>query len=539
MNPDNPSQTPVTPPQTPEPAASAPTTPVASSWSMDGVSPAPVISQPVAEPAPVVSITPDTFSTPDPTLPENLASAQPAAPIEPPTPPQPPVVPAASAGGFTADFTTPTPAESKSRNTQVVTGKKPRRFIKVLLLMIIVLLVVGGGAAAAYFAVIVPNKPSSIWADALTNSGKGYDALSNYATTTKSSKGMVATGSFSFTGSVVADGSFTSTSEGVNSESTGSLSVAGLKVGLEARTIKSTASTPDLYIKADGLQGLGTLLGDGDPTLTNVLNGVNNQWYVIDHSLLDQYQSSASIAPKISASDVNALLKSIGTTSKQYVFTSDAKNMAVVVKQNVGKETQDGINVYHYKIGLNGPNTQAYIAAICNDYKNSTISTVISKSLTYLPPVTCQSPASIKVDTSSTVDAWVDLHTRLVHKLRFTDKTDKSNFLEISQNYTGGDTFPFGLAFQSGSGTSATSTSIQMTLNTKTNTFTLTGTSVSSDAKGTKGNFKLNVSPSDKPLIVSAPTGAKTIVQLLNDLGIPSSLSSLSQSALPTATQTF
>src|SRR3546814_6832694 len=54
-------------------------------------------------------------------------------------------------------------------------------------------------------------------------------------------------------------------------------SAAGLKIGFDVRTLKSSSQTPDLYFKLTGLQGLGGLLGGNSAELTSVINGINNQ----------------------------------------------------------------------------------------------------------------------------------------------------------------------------------------------------------------------------------------------------------------------
>jgi len=81
-----------------------------------------------------------------------------------------------------------------------------------------------------------------------------------------------------------------------------------------------------------------------------------------------------------------------------------------------------------------------------------------------------------------------------------------------------------------------------MTLNTKTNTFSLSGTIQSGSKTAESGSFKVDIAPSSKPVTVVAPTGAKSIIQLFTDLGLPTTLSGLGASYnIPTTstTQTF
>src|SRR6266404_1301710 len=207
-----------------------------------------------------------------------------------------------------------------------------------LLILVLTPLLLLGGSAAAYFGYVLPNKPANVWAKALTNTGKGYDKLSQYAQSQfgGTSKGVAIKGTYKISGAVAADGSFEGNSDGDNGEFTASLSATGVKVNLDTRIIKSATSSPDIYFKADGIQGIGTLFGGAGSQYEKALNGINGNWYFIDHSLFDQYAKGANTSLQVSQSDVKSVLNAIGDASKQNVFTSDESKMAFKVKQNVG-----------------------------------------------------------------------------------------------------------------------------------------------------------------------------------------------------------
>jgi hypothetical protein len=420
--------------------------------------------------------------------------------------------------------------------------KSPRRFrpSKKIALVLAVLILLGGGSAAAYFGYFVPNKPPNVWRTALTNTGKGYDKLSQYATTKKDSKGLSTKGSFKFGGILASDGAFSGLSDNKNGQFSGSVSAAGLKINYEVRAINSTGNTPDIYFKINGVQGLGSLVGgyvdeSEKATITKALNGLNGQWYFIDHTLFDQFSQGTNTDFQISSKDVNEILKAVGDASKQYLFTNDNTKMAIVVKQYVGKEKQDGNNVYHYKVGVNKDNLQAYNKALCNNLAKTKLFKLFSgdSSSGDVDLIKqCQDSTGLdKVNTSQTADAWVDLHTKLIHKIRFTQKNNSGNYVDISQNYKGGDEFPFSLAFHdqssvdsgissSGSKPETSSGLINMKLNTKTNTFTMDANFATTGSANAKGTFNLTVTPNNQTVKVNKPVGAKTIIELLNDLGL-------------------
>lgn len=415
------------------------------------------------------------------------------------------------------------------------------KFPKRLAPILIILLVLGGGSAAGYFGYYLPNKPENIWSTALTNTGKGYDKLSQYATTTKNIKGLSMKGSFKFSGAVATDGSFDGSSEGGNSELTGNISAVGLKVAVDLRTIANNGNSPDIYFKVNGLEGLGNLFGVSDPTYATALNGLNNQWYVIDHTLFDQFAKGSNSSLQLNNQDVSSILKAVGDASKQYVFTNDEKKMAFKVSKAVGKEKMDGRNTYHYKVAVNKANLKAYINALCGNLKKSKLGKIFSSSdQNFEQTVGCtqaQSDAA-KLNESDTADVWVDLHTKLIHKVRFSDKTNPSSYFDIAQDYQGGDNFPFSLGFSDGQGKSTTSGSVKMSLNMKTNVFTLNGDLKSSGDSSESGTFSLSIAPSTAAVKVSAPTGAKNILQLLNDLGIPQIYGGVQSSAKDTERKT-
>ncbi len=267
--------------------------------------------------------------------------------------------------------------------------------------------------------------------------------------------------------------------------------------------------------------------------MTTALNGINGQWYVIDHSLFDQFAAGSNSKLQVSSADVSSVLNAIGSASKQYVFTSDTNKMVVEDKQNVGKETRGGRSVYHYKVGVNQANLKAYLNALCTDLKASKLKDIVpttGSDASFDCSSWQQSAAS--TDTSGTADAWVDVHTKLISEVRFSDKNGDGNYFDIGQNYTGGSIYPFTISFQSkGDDGTTTTGSFKLSLDTSANTVSLSGSVQSGGSDGENGSFSLSVKPNNAPVTVTAPAGAKTIVQLLTDLGVPSTLD---DSATPT-----
>ena len=400
---------------------------------------------------------------------------------------------------------------------------------KKVLIPVLAFLVLMGGGAAAYFGYYVPNKPENIWKTALTRTGKGYDKLSDYAVGQFQSKnsGIKLDGNFKTSGMFAADGTLSGSSDQDNGEFIGSLSAGGLKIDGDLRLIKSSTSTPDVYFKVNGLQGLGDLLGSfGVPQqYVSQVNGLNNKWYFIDHSLFNQLSGSDSSSLQITSADVKSVLKAIGDAGKQNIFTSDPNKMAFTVKTQVGKEKRDGRSAYHYLATVDKDNLKAYVNNLCNNLKNSNLKKFFNNdSQQVYDSIGCGTAASSvdKFDATRTADVWVDLHTKLIHAVRITDPNHKTNYFEVGQDYQGGSKFPFDLKFHSQDQGVTYDATVNLALDTKSNTFSLGGNASenSQDNSGNiKASFQLNVSPNNSKVNVQKPANAENILQLLNDLG--------------------
>ncbi len=415
---------------------------------------------------------------------------------------------------------TPTPLPFEPPKKSKLAFLKPSKKLAVIVALFALF---GGGASAFYFGYYTPNQPADVWSSALSNTGKGYDKLSQYATSSKKTKGISVKGSFKLSGLVAADGTFSGASENNNSQLTGSISAVGLKINLDVRTIASAGNSPDVYFKVDGIAGLGTLFGNFDPTYTTALNGLNNTWYLVDHTLFDQFAQGSNSNLQLSSQDVSSALKAVGDASKSYVFTKDEQKMAFKVSKYVGKEKVDNRNTYYYKVSVDKTNLKAYVKALCTNLKASKINKFFDGTGQSIDQaLSCQNGDTTinNIDASGSADVWVDLHTKLIHKIRFTDKTNKSDYFDIAQDYQGGDVFPFSVSVNDKNGGDTTVLVIKMSLNMKTNTFSMDGSLNTTGVSDQKGTFNLVIAPSTAPVKVEAPTGAKNIIELLNDLGI-------------------
>lgn len=211
-------------------------------------------------PAPTNSIAPATEFAPD-------AAAQPTAPTAP-----------------VANSVAPASVPPQS--------PPPKKSRKKLLLLIFVpllaLLLLAGAAAAAYFGYVVPNKPENKLARAVTNTleQEFFTVEGNFDIKPKT-EGEVNAVALDYT--LAADAE----AKALSLEAT--IGVSGAQFPVEARYLDQEA-----YFKVSGLDKIAELGGafaDAETKQTlEMLSGINNQWYVLDRSFMNESPEFSCIA---------------------------------------------------------------------------------------------------------------------------------------------------------------------------------------------------------------------------------------------------
>lgn len=450
--------------------------------------------------------------------PENTSPNQPTPPTTsppvPPTSPAPPVdaplEPTVVAGAITPE---PPQAPKKSG-----LGKNKKKLLFGGLL--VALLLLGGTAGAMYMS---SNNPDKLWSKALTNTSKGYEKLVTYnKDQAEKFKGGTVKGNFKLDGSgVVVDGNLDSKYNGDNSSSKVDVGLAGTRFGAEVlTTVPSGSKNPDIYVKVTGIKGIDALLGPNGGGIGTALSAYDNQWLVIDHTLLDQLEKSATKTESnpgianLSQQDITAIAEAVGRVNKEYIFTDESSKAVLTVKENVGKETVDGRSVYHYKVGYSKENLKKYATAM-KDELNKTkakeygVDNNLNDLLTSID----------KLDSNGQADVWVDTKTKLIRTVRITDGNNSANVLEVSLPYNGGDEYPFKVAFESKEAKDPGTLQVTATLNTKTNETKL-GASVDAKDNNQPVKFKIDatLTPSNDDVQVQKPANAKSLLEVYGQL---------------------
>jgi hypothetical protein len=105
--------------------------------------------------------------------------------------------------------------------------------------------------------------------------------------------------------------------------------------------------------------------------------------------------------------------------------------------------------------------------------------------------------------------------------VQFTDPTNSDTVMLVSQNYTGGDVYPFGLSVSTKDAGKLVTEVLNMTLNSKTNVAAGTVT-VKDDSVNV--TVKFTMTPSNDSVQVTAPANTMPLTTLLNQLGLGSYL---------------
>lgn len=452
----------------------------------------------------------------------NIGTQQPESTVTPLQPSvntqtETPASPAQSQPGpMTASSDTPKQSKNPFKNMKKTT---------LVILIVALLSVLFASAAGAYYTVVLPNNPEYLWKKSMQNSAKAMNKAVTYQQSRQNVKGMKITGDFKgeFQQAIV-DGSFNGKSYESNAEFKADLGVAGSRMNLELLiNTPQNANNPDIYVRVQGLGGLSSLLGTNNPEVATLLNSVNNQWYVIDHTLLDQMAKSSSKTTEKSITqmtpeDQNKILAAIASATNEYVLSAQSDKAVLVVRQNVGVETVNGRKMYHYKVSVNKPNFKKYLSSLKDALKNSELSKVAG--FTNLDAQFDQLNKSVdNINDTDTADIWVDMSTKLIRSVKFTEKGNEKNYLQVSLNYNGGSVIPLELIVNSDDKNDKANLTMQVSVDTSTNQSTATAklnVGEGSDAS----NFQINMKSEEntEEIKFTKPADAKSIYELVGSL---------------------
>lgn len=397
----------------------------------------------------------------------------------------------------------------------------PKRSLKKLspvAVIVIVVVLLGLGSAAAYFGYIVPNKPENIWKSALSNTAKGYDQLIRYAEEQQDVEGGKIEGSFSVSSSGV-NGNANISANYHKRQGQGTIDVgfAGARYAAEIRAIEApNADYPDVYIKTSGLDGLGAVLAQSTGTveLETAFGSFDEQWIFIDNTAFEQIAQSAQVnltQPEFTQQDATELARKIGEINEQYLFSTNESTAVLTVMEQVGKEDFKGRESYRFKVGINKDNLKKYVSALKDGLRDTKLREIIGDNYDRGFDDYIANIDSFEMGEDDSADVWVDMGTKLIRNIRFTEKGNSENYFDISLLYDGGDSYPLSFTLvenDNGSG------SVTLTLNTADDTLEFAvDVDLNQENVEVDGNIKLT--PHNEPVDVQKPEDAKSINEII------------------------
>lgn len=298
----------------------------------------------------------------------------------------------------------PSPVTPEAPVPVVAGSPKKGRFsfskkTKFIALIVLILVLLGGASAGAYFGVIAPSKPQRVIGDSLSNtlnSEKVKSAKFEGEANCIEGEACKSFSTVTFKGAASENGSFDANVQ---------FKTAVATVSLDARYLEKS-----IYLRLSGLNGLdkllaGTSASSTSGTYAQLIKQLNNNWYVVDESLLKQMGgnnvSFSSSQDRLSKEDA----QKIGDAYKKHQF--------IKVDKKLADEKIHGQSSYHILATVDKTQLKAFVTEV----KNANLKDVkIEQS---------DIDAIDKVDFSKyPFDIWVSKSNRMVSQLATTIKQD-------------------------------------------------------------------------------------------------------------------
>ena len=384
------------------------------------------------------------------------------------------------------------------------------------------------------FGLYLPNTPGNVWNTGINRSGKALDGLVQDATTATRLK-EYKTSNIEGTLAVHADGSKYSgnfTTSFNKTSLNGGLSINlqdkdGSKQALTAKVMSQLPKDslyPDLYFQVSGLKSLG---------LDDIMPGISaydGQWISVSSdylkSLGDDYLASGNNdTSQITSGDIAELARATSGVTKEYLFSTDKDKGVFVKKSFVGKEKQDGMSTYHYKVGINLSHAKAYCTALTqavlstgaySKLSGETKQQMHDKKKTAAKD--CATSTTNALKGNDTFDLWIDGHYKLIYKIRAYATDDKESYTDIGQVYKGGDKLSLFVTYHDAPSQSNTKLTLDTDLKTNATNLKLTSASIDSSFPYDL-TLTLTANISSKPVTITKPASSVPIQTVLGKLG--------------------
>jgi hypothetical protein len=313
---------------------------------------------------------------------------------------------------------------------------------------------------------------------------------------------------------------------------------------MELRALTADGQTnPDIYLKVDGLTPIAALLGGEASEIGDVVKTVENKWFMVDHSLLDQITADQTSDEKTPSNaelqkEIQDSAKKMAVVFNDYLFTTDDVKAVVTLKEKLEKEDFKGRKSQHVKVQVRKDQLKAFLKELRGTVKGTYLEKQFLAGYEAGATGTGAKAPTLeelldeldKVSFDNAVaDVWIDTSLKYIRNVRITGN-DKENgsmtSVDFMLDYKGGDEFPLSITLSGKDSSGEGSVSLGMLLNQKTSDVKFTiGVDGTFEKQKITFNADLSVKGSDEAVSVEKPASATNIMELLG--GLTSQLESL------------
>ena len=392
-----------------------------------------------------------------------------------------------------------------------------------------------GGSAYAYFGYFL-NTPEQVWNRALGTTAHGYSALATAKPKIK--KGLQAEGTFKVTAPLIADGTIHLKADEKNFVLQTDAGTSGIRANLEVRGVASAGTTPDLYLQLSGVKAIASILGlKGNSELGALLTGVEDRWFLVDHTLLDQMINNAGDTGQVSVlttespeklqTDIYTISKKLSGIITNQLLSTNNKKAVVVIKNKLGKEQFNGRTTQHYKVRIQKAQLRATVVALKDTLKDTNLKELLgvgsNKSFESASKYNQIINSIDNADFDNTeADVWIDTGYSVIRNVRLNAidaKGKHTGTIDLFFDYKGGDELPFTITITSDQKDNNGTIALGVTLNQKTGIVKFLGT-VNGTTSGQKIALQADITlqGSDDKVAPERPAGAKNLLDLVAPL---------------------
>ena len=318
---------------------------------------------------------------------------------------------------------------------------------------------------------------------------------------------------------------------------TANAGVAGVRANMELRAITADGQTnPDVYLKVDGLTPIASLLGGEVPEIGDIVETVENKWFMVDHSLLDQITAEEASDEKSPSADelqkeIQASAKKMAVVFNDYLFTTDDTKAVVALKEKLEKEDFKGRKSQHVKVQVRKDQLKAFLKELRGTVKGTYLEKQFlagyeaGASGTGMKAPTLEELLDEldKVSFDNAVaDVWIDTSLKYIRNVRITGNDKQSGSttsVDFMLDYKGGNEFPLSITLSGKDSSGEGSVSLGMLLNQKSVDVKFTiGVDGTFDKQKITFNADLTVKGSDEAVSVDKPAGATNIMELIGNV---------------------